>query len=492
MIVNDDSNVEAAQQPNDSPTMEGNTSVTFSSPPIVTRPDQNWQSSTDNGGASDRKRSRRAMADDGALDDIMGQITSKLTTLSTNELTEENSINAFVDVLNCSRQEAEFYLESSNWNVETAVMLWLENNPTSYSSANHIYGASTYAEMPFYPAMMPVVANPNTFQRPRTQPKFRSRTVIIEDLPGEWTARVSKHTGYVYFVHTATGATQYSVPTGYADLSGTSENDALDLSGDKAPNNSDNDDGMDDDTNSKEGSMEAVGIEPVSPMAEPHGFSSVLHHTATTTFAPRRSGKKSHSSHSSGRNTNHSTSNNHSEGSAFRDAMDDYHSVHSDQSVHSDDHTASSSKALWDEGSGYSLNDPAYSVSSTTTNNSSADEHSVFGHMASTNPSNTSFTSTNTNISNPAHFGGSTFNATVTSPNQPFYATNSNNSSNIHNAGEYRTQENTPQYTSGIAMQSTLSQDSANNSNSGSNSGNNGNTGYSVGPPGGGESGQPH
>ena len=367
-------------------------------------------------------------------------------------------------------------MESSNWNVETAVMLWLENNPTSYSSANHIYGASTYAEMPFYPAMMPVAANPNTFQRPRTQPKFRSRTVVIEDLPSEWTARVSKHTGYVYFVHTATGATQYSVPTGYADLSGTSENDALDLSGDKAPNNSDNEDGMDDDTNSKEGSMEAVGIEPVSPMAEPHVFSTMMHHTATTTFAPRRSSKKSHSS---SRNTNHSTSNSHSEGSAFRDAMDDYHTVHSD------DHTASSSKALWDEGSGYSLNDPAYSVSSTTTNNSSADEHSVFGHMTSINPSNTSFTSTNTNISNPAHFGGSTFNTTATtSPSQLSYATNSNNGNNIHNTGEYRTQENTPQYTSGIAMQSSLSQDSANNSNSGANIGSNDNTGYSVGPPG--------
>jgi len=191
-------------------------------------------------------------------------VTSKLTTLSTNELTEENSIKAFVDVLNCSRQEAEFYLESSNWNVETAVMLWLENNPTSYSGANHVYGGSTYAEMPFYPAMMPIPANPNVFQRPRNQPKYRSRTVVIEDLPSEWTARVSKHTGYVYFVHTATGATQYSVPSGYADLSGTSQNDALDLSNDRVPNNTDeendNENDMEDDTNSKNSSMEVVGI----------------------------------------------------------------------------------------------------------------------------------------------------------------------------------------------------------------------------------------
>lgn len=80
MNANDDSNVEVAEHSGDSPTMEGNTSVTFSSPLLVTRPDNNWQSGTDNGGASDRKRSRRAMADDGALDDIMGQ--SKLRSFS--------------------------------------------------------------------------------------------------------------------------------------------------------------------------------------------------------------------------------------------------------------------------------------------------------------------------------------------------------------------------------------------------------------------------
>ena len=79
MNVNEDSNVEATEYPSDSPTKGGNTSVTFSSPPITTRPDNNWSSRTDNGGTSDRKRSRRAMADDGALDDIMGQ--SKLYSL---------------------------------------------------------------------------------------------------------------------------------------------------------------------------------------------------------------------------------------------------------------------------------------------------------------------------------------------------------------------------------------------------------------------------
>ena len=41
----------------------------------------------------------------------------------------EESIKAFIDVLKCPHMEASFYLESSDWNIETAVLLWLENNP---------------------------------------------------------------------------------------------------------------------------------------------------------------------------------------------------------------------------------------------------------------------------------------------------------------------------------------------------------------------------
>ena len=51
----------------------------------------------------------------------------------------EESIKAFIDVLKCPHMEASFYLESSDWNIETAVLLWLENNPNPsnlMSSAN--------------------------------------------------------------------------------------------------------------------------------------------------------------------------------------------------------------------------------------------------------------------------------------------------------------------------------------------------------------------
>lgn len=336
-------------------------------------------------------------------------------------------------------------------------MLWLENNPTSYSSANHIFGGGTYSELPFYPGMMSGAVSSNTFQRPRSQPRYRARTVTIQDLPSEWTARVSKHTGYVYFVHNATGATQYCVPTGYADLSGgtgSSQSDALDLSGDQVPNNTDEDnDDMEED--SKEGSMEAVRIEPVSPVADAHSFSMMANTAAHS--RPRRSGQKSNSNAT---HTHQSTTNNDNSNkrSAFRDAMDEYHS---DNSVNSGN-TASSSKAVWDEGSGYSLNDPAYSVSSTTTNNSSADENSVFGHMAS--HSRSTFTSTNTNTANPAHFAQSMHSnstlssTTTTSPNQPYYF----NDNSTTSPGDYVTQEPSPsennyQFTGtnrGIAMES--------------------------------------
>jgi hypothetical protein len=120
----------------------------------------------------DRKRSRRTMAvDDGALDDILGQskdplcfaafpthvelildppsllllssVTSKLTSLSTKESLEE-SVLAFIDVLKCSTEEARFYLESSAGCVETAVMLWLENNPRPLPVMPNAHGSYAY------------------------------------------------------------------------------------------------------------------------------------------------------------------------------------------------------------------------------------------------------------------------------------------------------------------------------------------------------------
>ena len=84
-------------------------------------------------------------------------VTSKLTNLCTvtteghgSDVTAnfnpEESIQAFIDVLKCPHMEASFYLESSDWNIETAVLLWLENNPNPINlrSYSKEYSSSAY------------------------------------------------------------------------------------------------------------------------------------------------------------------------------------------------------------------------------------------------------------------------------------------------------------------------------------------------------------
>lgn len=88
-------------------------------------------------------------------------VTMKLTNLSTADSTSdseahrERSIDAFVDVLQCLRSEAEFFLESSNWDVETAVVLWLENNPYHAASSSALSSSiSMPLTMPMPMSMM--------------------------------------------------------------------------------------------------------------------------------------------------------------------------------------------------------------------------------------------------------------------------------------------------------------------------------------------------
>jgi hypothetical protein len=347
------------------------------------------------GAASDRKRNRRTLDDDGALDDILGQskcslstirqellrnltysctilfaVTSKLTSLSTTEQhTEQDSIKAFTDVLNCSASEAQFYLESSNWNVETAVMLWLENNPTnSYASASSFgYPAGGYA----YPTFS--VQNSNhanrSFNKPKATPLYRCKQVCISDLTEGWTARVSRSSGQVYFIHLATGTTQFSVPPGYADV-GSDHDTAIDLCGGGSKgeaamkgcnNNGDSDsDGDMDDADDTGGNAVDGRMEPVSPTGlRP----CTIPQNALLEGGPARRNVKNNSAASSyvgSGSKEGSGAKNRSRGSsigggAFRSAMDAYTS---------DD---ASDRAVWDDGSsGYSLNDPSFSVSSAT------------------------------------------------------------------------------------------------------------------------------
>ena len=130
-------------------------------------------------------------------------VTSKLDNLSTNpDERKEESIKAFIEVLGCFESEASFYLESSAWDIETALSLWFENNPSS----NTLGGGGGLFSSPTWPG--PVEANEGGWVK---------RGVVIEGLDPEWKASVSRSTGCIYFTHVPTGFRQSCVPPGFAD-----------------------------------------------------------------------------------------------------------------------------------------------------------------------------------------------------------------------------------------------------------------------------------
>jgi hypothetical protein len=121
-----------------------------------------------------------------------------LSTSSEEESEEERqaqSMHAFIEVLDCSNEEAHFYLESVMWDVPAAVVLWLENNPTRYDGDTQ--------------------PRPDHQQRP--QDLWVSRNVVIDGLNPEWNAFVDSRTGRIYFQHLPTGIVQKQVPPGFAD-----------------------------------------------------------------------------------------------------------------------------------------------------------------------------------------------------------------------------------------------------------------------------------
>jgi hypothetical protein len=104
-------------------------------------------------------------------------------------------IRAFIEVLGATQEVASFYLESSDWNIETAVCLWLEYNP--------------------FPSARPSIFT--SFEAPAVEvSRYRARPVNIEGLPADWIAEVHKH-GQIFFTNIKTGAMQFQVPPGFAD-----------------------------------------------------------------------------------------------------------------------------------------------------------------------------------------------------------------------------------------------------------------------------------
>ena len=115
-----------------------------------------------------------------------------LSTTPSEEERKEQSILAFIEVLDVAEHDAQFYLESSAWDIQTAVLLWLENNPRGSSNIGS-----------YFPR--------------RQRDQWAARDVVIEGLDSEWKAKVSKHKGTIYFEHIPTGITQNHVPPGFAD-----------------------------------------------------------------------------------------------------------------------------------------------------------------------------------------------------------------------------------------------------------------------------------
>lgn len=154
-------------------------------------------------------------------------------------------------MLHCTRSEAAFYLESAAWNIETAVILYLENNPPTAvpclsSHQNPLFGQrmGESAALAYFGTEDGAGGssssgyNDNATGRKRgfhkrsisygqdgaftsmytsRSTKWRERTLDIADLPADWRASVSVHTGQVLFTHIPTGVVQNFVPPGFAD-----------------------------------------------------------------------------------------------------------------------------------------------------------------------------------------------------------------------------------------------------------------------------------
>jgi hypothetical protein len=140
---------------------------------------------------------------------VFSIVTSKLNILTTatgEESHQIHSINAFIEVLGCQHHEAEFYLESSCWDIQTAVVLWLENNPTTRSST--IAAGNQQQMVTFSSPSLPEFC----FKR------YQEKVITIEGLDPLWIATVDPFEGHIIFCNKLTGNRQKQVPKGFADL----------------------------------------------------------------------------------------------------------------------------------------------------------------------------------------------------------------------------------------------------------------------------------
>lgn len=120
-------------------------------------------------------------------DDILGQITSKLSTINMAERSDE-VVQAFISVLMCTVEEANFYLESAEWEIGNAISLYLDTQQFRHRGHKRL-------------------------QHPQYEPK----QIIIEGLPSDWIASVHELHGSVVFTHIPSGNIQTEIPQPFYD-----------------------------------------------------------------------------------------------------------------------------------------------------------------------------------------------------------------------------------------------------------------------------------
>jgi hypothetical protein len=138
------------------------------------------------------------------LDDLVSQITSKLGIQDSRDA----QVAVFMEVLQCTMQEAEFFLDSTNGDIASAVELCIEANGEYNSGDKRRRGDRTGFSG----------GGDSNFQRGVfAAPMYTGREVNIQGLDAAWIARVSRHSGRIVFRHVESGYEQHEVPPGFDD-----------------------------------------------------------------------------------------------------------------------------------------------------------------------------------------------------------------------------------------------------------------------------------
>ena len=146
-------------------------------------------------------------------------VCSKMTTLSTadTQSNRDEIVAAFISVLDCSSEEASFFLESSCWNIEKAVHFWLDAAGNGKRRATDSSSYPTYASQ----GVGPWSSSHASFHPGFVGgPIYNQKTISIVDLPPEWEARVSPADGRIRFWHLPTGHSQSRIPRAFSNIIG--------------------------------------------------------------------------------------------------------------------------------------------------------------------------------------------------------------------------------------------------------------------------------